>query len=168
MPLSMYQASVPVLLRNLKNLSAVMEKAAQDCGRRNISERTLIEARLYPDMLSFKEQIDFVILQANGVGARLAGLRAPPPDGTGDEASFDVLRERLAECGDFLRTLKPEQIDGSEDREITFDAPGKRFHFTGQSYLLNFALPNFYFHYSIAYGILRHNGVPLGKLDFLG
>jgi hypothetical protein len=166
MALSMYQATVPVFLRSLANLSAVLGKAAENARSRKIDEEVFMKARLAADMLPLAEQVQFVIIHAKGVGARLAGLEIPEFGGA--EASFAGLQDRIAKTIDFLQGLSGSQIDGSEGRAVILNLQGKKITFTGQDYLLNFALPNFYFHYAIAYAILRHSGVNIGKADYLG
>jgi hypothetical protein len=166
MAISMYQATIPVFLRSLTNLSAVLGKAAESAKVRKIEEEVFIRARLAADMLPLAEQIQFVIIHAKGVGARLAGLEIPEFGSA--EASFADLQHRIAKTVSFLQGLSASQIDGSESRAVVLNLQGKKITFTGQDYLLNFALPNFYFHHAIAYAILRHNGVEIGKADYLG
>lgn len=166
MALSMYQATVPVFLRSLANLSAVLQKAAEDAKLRKIDEEVFVRARLAADMLPLAEQVQFVIIHAKGVGARLAGMEIP--DFGGPETSFSGLQDRIAKTVDFLKGLSASQIDGSEGRTVVLSLQGNKVTLTGQDYLLNFALPNFYFHHAIAYAILRHNGVEIGKADYLG
>lgn len=166
MALSMYQATVPVFLRSLANLSAVLQKAAENANSRKVDEEVFIKARLAADMLPLAEQVQFVVIHAKGVGARLAGLDIPEFGGAG--ASFSELQDRIAKTVKFLKGLSASQIDGSESRSIVLNLKGKAITFTGQDYLLSFALPNFYFHHAIAYAILRHNGVEIGKADYLG
>jgi hypothetical protein len=166
MPLSMYQASVPVFIRMLNNLSAILDKAAAHAEAKKISPPVFLSARLSPDMLPFTFQVQTATDHAKGCTARLAGIEAPSfPD---TEASFPELKERIAKTITFLKSVKPEQIDGSEERPIHLKLRTREIHFTGQPYLLSFALPNFFFHVTTAYAILRHNGVELGKLDFIG
>lgn len=166
MSLSMYQASVPVFLRNLKNLSAILDKAAANAEARKIDPAVFINARLAPDMFALARQVQIVSDTAKGAGARLAGIDVPGYEDT--ETTFPELQARVAKTIAFLEGLKPAQIDGSEERAITLKMRSGDVHFTGQNYLLNFALPNFFFHYMATYAILRHNGVDLGKLDYLG
>ena len=166
MSLSMYQASVPVFLRQLTNLKAVLEKGAADAEARKIDPSVFINARLAPDMHALPRQVQIMTDTAKGAGARLAGVDVPSYEDT--ETSFPELQARLDKTIDFLKSLKPEQIDGSEERSITLKMRSGDITFTGQSYLLHFALPNFFFHYTTAYAILRHNGVAVGKMDYLG
>ena len=166
MSLSMYQASVPVLIRMLSNLSAILDKAAAHAEAKKIDPSVFINARLAPDMLPFTFQVQTATDSAKGCAARLAGITAPSfPD---TEASFPELKERLAKTIAFLQSVKAEQIDGSEERNITLKLGSREFPFLGQSYLLTFVLPNFFFHVTTAYAILRHHGVEIGKQDFLG
>jgi uncharacterized protein len=165
MPLSMYQASVPVFLQLLGSHSKILQKAAAHAEARKIDPNALLSARLYPDMFPLTRQVQTAADHAKGAVARLAGADVPSfPD---TEASFAELEARLQKTSDFIKTFKPEQIDGSEEREIVLHMRAQSRTFTGQTYLLHFALPNFYFHMTTAYAILRHNGVEIGKRDFL-
>ena len=166
MSLSMYQASIPMLLRGLDNLAAILAKAAAYAAARKIAPEVLLNARLAPDMLPLVRQVQIVSDTAKGCAARLAGIEVPSFADT--EASFPELQERLAKTVTFLKGMAPEQIDGSEERAIVLKAHDQEIHFTGRTYLLGFVLPNFYFHLTTAYGILRHNGVEIGKKDYLG
>lgn len=161
MPLSMYQASIPLLVRGLGNLSAVLEK-----GAAHPDAAALVEARLAPDMFTLAGQVQRASDTAKGCAARLAGIDNPSFADT--ETTFAQLQERIAETVAFLQGVKPEQIDGSEDKPIALKAGPTTLNFTGTSYLLGFVLPNFYFHVTTAYDILRHKGVGVGKLDYLG
>ncbi|MGH8728502.1 MAG: DUF1993 domain-containing protein [Burkholderiales bacterium] len=166
MTISMYQASVPTLIRMLNNLSAILEKAAAHAEAKKIDPAVLTSSRLYPDMLPLARQIHIATDQAKGCGARLAGIE--PPKFEDKEVTFPELIARIQKTISFLRELKPEQIDGSEKKTITLQVRGSTLTFEGMTYLLNFALPNFYFHVTTAYDILRHCGVELGKRDYLG
>jgi uncharacterized protein len=166
MSLSMYQASVPIFTRMLTNLSAILSKAEAHAAARKIEPAVLLNTRLYPDMFAFVRQVQLASDFAKGAGARLAGLEVPKY--ADEEASFEELRRRIAKTLDFLRGLKPAQIDGSEARQITLPIAGEPMTFTGQDYLLFLAMPNFYFHVTTAYAILRHCGVDIGKRDFVG
>jgi hypothetical protein len=166
MSLSMYQASVPVFLRQLNNLKAVLDKGAADAEARKIEPSVFVNARLAPDMFALARQIQIMTDTAKGAGARLAGIEVPSYADT--ETTFPELQARVDKTIDFLKGLKPDQIDGSEERAITLKMRSGEVNFTGQSYLLHFALPNFFFHYTTAYAILRHNGVAVGKMDYLG
>ncbi|WP_437715659.1 DUF1993 family protein [Sorangium sp. So ce448] len=166
MTISMYQASVPVLVRMLGNLSAILTKAAAYAEAKKIEPRVLLDARLAPDMLSLTRQVQIASDSAKGCGARLAAVDLPKYED--NEASFDELQARIAKTVAFLNSLRPEQFDGSEDRDVTIPTRDQPLQFKGLVYLLNFVLPNFYFHVTTAYAILRHNGLEIGKLDFLG
>ncbi|MGK3996964.1 DUF1993 domain-containing protein [Sorangium sp. So ce1024] len=166
MAISMYQASVPVLVRMLGNLSAILTKAVAYAEAKKIEPRVLLDARLAPDMLSFTRQVQIATDTAKGCGARLAGVDVPKYED--NESSFDELQARLAKTIAFLNGLRPEQIDGSEDRDVTIPTRDRPLTFKGLPYLLHFVLPNFYFHVTTAYAILRHNGLDVGKLDYLG
>ena len=166
MSLSMYQASVPVLIRMMENLSAILDKAAAYAETKKIQPAVLINARLAPDMRPLSFQVQTASDMAKACAARLAGLDVPSfPD---TETTFPELKERLAKTIAFLRTVTPAQIDGSEERNIVLKMGGREAQFTGQAYLLTFVLPNFYFHVTTAYALLRHNGVELGKQDYIG
>jgi uncharacterized protein len=166
MPLSMYQASVPLFRQTLSALSGILDKAAAYAAARKIEPQVLLGARLYPDMFPFARQVQLTTDFAKGASARLAGVEIPKYEDT--EASFDELKARIAKTLDFIKGLKPAQIDGSEEREITLTIAGQPMNFKGQGYLTGFALPNFYFHATTAYDILRHSGLEIGKRDFIG
>jgi hypothetical protein len=166
MSISMYLASVPPILRVLTNLKAILEKAAAHAEAKKIDPSVLVNARLYPDMLPFSRQIQIATDTAKGAVSRLAGLEAPKFED--NESTFQELMARLDKTIALLATFKPEQIDGSEDRTITLPMRDKTLTFKGMPYLLDYVLPNIYFHATTAYAILRHNGVEIGKQDFLG
>ena len=166
MAISMYQASVPVFQKMLQNLDGILGKAAAHAEARKIDPQVLLTARLYPDMYPFTRQVQIATDHAKGGPARLAGVE--PPKLEDNEASFADLRARVAKVQTFLATLQPAQIDGSEERKIVLKFGPREFEFVGLPYLTHFVLPNFYFHYTTAYGILRHNGVEIGKRDFVG
>jgi hypothetical protein len=166
MTISMYQASVPVFIRALANLSAILDKGAAYADAKKIDPAVLINARLAPDMRPLSSQIQFASDSAKGCAARLAGVTVPSfPD---TETTFADLQERIRKTSDFLKSVSAAQIDGSETRTITLKLGGNQVDFAGQAYLLDFALPNFFFHVTTAYDILRHNGAPLAKKDYLG
>lgn len=166
MSLSMYSASIPVLLRMLGNLSAILHKAEAYAAERKIEPSVLLNARLAPDMLPLVSQVQIASDNAKGCAARLAGLDIPSYADT--ESSFAELQARIAKTQAFLGSVTAAQVDGSEGKSITLNFPGMELKFSGQDYLLNFVLPNFYFHVTTAYAILRHNGLDIGKMDFLG
>ncbi len=166
MSLSMYEASIPVFIRMLNNLSAILDKAVANAEARKIDPAVFIQARLAPDMHPLPRQIQIATDGAKGCAARLAGI--DPPSYPDTETTFPELKERLAKTVAFLESVSAEQLEGSEDRAITLKFPGNEMTFTGKVFLQNFALPNLYFHATAAYAILRHNGVDVGKRDFLG
>ena len=166
MTISMYQATIPVCTRMLNNLAAILEKAAAHADARKIDPTVLINDRLYPDMLPMGRQIMIASDTAKGGAARLAGVE--PPKYEDNEKTFPELIERLRKTIAYLNTFKPGQIDGSEKKMITLKVRDDTLTLEGLTYLLNRVLPNLYFHVSIAYAILRHNGVDIGKKDFLG
>lgn len=166
MAISMYAASVPVFIRMLTNLKAVLGKGAAFAQSKKIDESVLLNARLSPDMFPLVRQVQIAADFARGTGARLAG--SEPAAFEDNEKTFGELLSRIDSSVDYLRTLTPAQIDGSETREIVRPLRGEPKKFTGINYLLQFALPNFYFHTTAAYAILRHNGVDIGKADFIG
>jgi hypothetical protein len=166
MTISMYKASAPIFVQFLTSLSTVLDKAAQHIESRKLDESFFVNARLYPDMFSLARQVQQATQHAVGACARTAGQEPPKlPEEIGTIAQ---LRARIGAAIDFIKTCKAADIDGSEDRSISITtAAGKR-DFIGQSYLLNFTLPHFYFHVTTAYDILRHNGVEIGKRDYMG
>ena len=166
MKISMYQVSVPVFIRMLNNLAAVLDKGAAYAEARKIEPSVLINARLYPDMLPLVKQVQIASDNAKGAVARLAGVEVPKYEDT--EETIADLRARLSRTVDFVESIKPAQIDGSEDKDIHLKLGTREVTFKGMQYLLGFALPNFYFHVVTAYDILRHNGVEVGKRDFIG
>jgi hypothetical protein len=166
MTLSMYQASVPPFLQMLASLQNILDKAEAFATARKIEPSVLLATRLTPDMFPLVRQVQLAADFAKGGAGRIAGVELPKfPD---EETSFAELKTRIAKTVDFLNTLKPAQIDGHEEREVTIPVGGQPHKFTAQNYLLKFALPNFYFHHTTAYAILRQCGVEVGKRDFLG
>ena len=166
MSLSMYQASVPAYTQMLKSLSAVLKKAEAHAEAKKIDPSVFVNARLYPDMAPLSRQIQIATDQVKGGLARLAGTEPPKWEDT--EITFADLQARLQKAIDFAASFKPEQIDGSETRDIVLKIGGQDMPFKGQQFLINFSLPNFYFHIVTAYDILRHNGVEIGKRDYMG
>ena len=166
MTISMYQASAPIFVQFLTSLSAVLDKAAAHCEAKKIDPKVLLETRLYPDMFPLVRQVRAATDHAINACGRLAGAELPALANT--EASIPELKERIATTVAFIKGLEPAQIDGSEDKEIVIKFPSGERRFTGQSLLLNQSLPNFFFHATTAYDILRHGGVELGKRDFMG
>jgi hypothetical protein len=163
--LSLYDASIPQYLNMLRNLSAILDKAEAHAKAQGHDIATYLEARLAPDMLPLSRQIQMVSDAAKGGAARLAAIT--PPSMPDVETTFDELKERVAKTIAFVQSIKPEQVDGGEERTIELPLPGRTMTFTGRDYLFNFALPNFLFHIVTAYGLLRQQGVPLGKMDYL-
>jgi len=166
MSISMYQASLPVMIRGLTNLKAILGKAEAHAAAKQIEPTVFTNARLAPDMLPLVRQIYIVSDTAKGCAARLAGVE--PPKFEDVEQTFEELQSRIQKTIDYLKEFNAAQIEGSESRAITLKMRSGPLEFTGLSYLFGFVLPNFYFHITTAYGILRHNGVELGKLDYLG
>ncbi len=166
MPFSMYQASIPVLISMLGNLSKILDKAAAFTEARKIEPSVLITDRLAPDMLPLARQVQIASDMAVRGAARLAEVEFPSLPDT--ETTFPELQNRIAKTVEFLETLTAQQIDRDENRQVTVKMRDGEMTFTAQAYLLNFVLPNFYFHVTATYLILRHNGVELGKKDFLG
>ena len=166
MSLSMYQASVPAFLQMLGGLAGVLTKAEAHAAERKIEQAVLLNYRLAPDMFPLVRQIRIAADFPKSCCARLAGVEIPSY--AEDETSFAQLRARIAKTTEFVQGFQAEAIDGSEEREITLTVAGQPMTFKGQQYLVNFVLPNFYFHTTAAYAILRHAGVPLGKRDYLG
>lgn len=166
MSLSFYDASIPLLVRGLHNLSAILAKGKSYAEARAIEPSVLVGSRLAPDMFPLSRQIQIATDTAKGCAARLAGLEIPAYEDT--EASFDELQQRIAKTLAFIETITPQQLEAASAREVQLKLRGREVTFTAQSYLFTFVLPNFYFHITTAYGILRHNGVELGKSDYLG
>lgn len=166
MALSMYDVSIPALVRGLNNLSAVLDKSDAHARAQGIDPAELVRARLRDDMYALDAQVQRASDTAKGCGARLAGIEVPSFVDT--ETTFAELRARIGKTIDFLKTIQPAQLDGSESRTIELPLRDGVMTFDGKSYLVGFALPNFYFHTTTAYDILRHKGVPLGKMDYLG
>jgi hypothetical protein len=162
----MYQACVPVLVRTFNNLAAILTKAEADAAARKIEPSVFLAARLAPDMHPLSRQVQIASDAAKGGVARLAGIE--PPSFPDTETTFAELQERIRKTVDFVQSVKAAQIDGSEEKPILLKFPGGEISFVGQAFLLNFTLPNVFFHVTTAYDILRHNGVALGKMDFLG
>ena len=166
MKASMYHASVPTFTRTLNNLAAILEKGAAHAEARKIDASALLSARLFPDMFPLSRQVQIALDTATGGAARLAGLEVPAS--ANGEATFAELIARVRGAITYLEGLKPEQLDGTEDKTITWQTRSSSKSMQGMPYLMNHLLPNLYFHVTTAYNILRHNGVELGKKDFLG
>jgi uncharacterized protein len=166
MTISMYQASVPPFIRSLKTLSAILDKAATHAQTRKIDEAVLLGCRLFPDMLPLTRQVQIASDTAKSGAGRLAGAEFPSYEDK--EATFQELQQRIRNTVSYLETLKPTQIDGSEDRTISWQTRSSTKTMQGLPYLMEHLLPNMHFHVTTAYAILRHNGVEIGKKDFLG
>ena len=166
MSFSMYEASVPVFTQILNSLAAIIDKAETHANEKNIDPAALLQARLYPDMFPFLRQIQVAADFAKGCSARLAGVEVPRYEDT--EKSFADLRERLARTLAFINDLPRDAIEASDQRDIVTGSGAKVREFKGQDYLVHYALPHFYFHATTAYALLRHNGVEIGKKDFVG
>ena len=165
MTISMYEASVPVFVKTLGNLAAILDKGAAFATAKKVDPSVLLAYRLAPDMLNLTQQVQIAADHAKRAPARLAGIE--PPVYEDNEASFIDLKARIDKTIAFINTLKHGQIDGSEAREITLKIGGSSRTISGQTYLLHNALPNFFFHVTTAYDILRHCGVDIGKKDFI-
>jgi uncharacterized protein len=165
MSITMYQASVPVFLRGFDNLSAILDKGLAFAGEQGVDPEALVQARLIGDMGPLASQVQRASDTAKSCAARLAGVDNPSFED--NEASFPELHDRISRTVAFLQSIRPEQIDGTEDKEILLNTRREAFTFTGQDFLLRHSLPNFFFHVTTAYDILRHKGVPLGKMDYL-
>jgi hypothetical protein len=167
MPQSMSQASLPAFEINLTALSAVLDKAEAFAASKKIEPAVLLHTRLAPDMFDLTRQVQIATDQARRGSARLAGVE--PPSVPDNETTIPQLKDRIAKTVAFLKTLDPKKIDASAEREITFPlGPDNKGHMKGDDYLNHFVLPNFYFHCTAAYAILRHCGVDIGKRDFMG
>jgi len=163
---SMYTLSVPVFDRTLENLAAIIDKGGAHAEARRIDAAVLLGARLYPDMFPFSRQVQIACDFAKGASARLAGQQ--PPSWEDKETTFAELKARVTRTREFIASFQPAQIDGSEARTIEIPTRGEIARYAGLPYLAHVVLPNFFFHAATAYGILRHNGVELGKRDFIG
>ena len=166
MSVSVYQASVPVFTQFLEALSATMAKASAHAVAKKIDPQAYCQARLFPDMFPFARQVQLTADFAKNTTSRLAGL--DPPKFADDEKTFEELQGRIARTLTHIKSIPAAQIDAASERTVTIPMRGNTMTFTGNNYLMHFALPNFFFHASTAYAILRENGVELGKGDFIG
>jgi len=166
MTISMYDATIPVWMRFLNNLSGLLGKAVAYADAKKIDHSILLNARLYPDMFALTKQVQIASDHAKGAAARLAGIEAPKFED--NETSFAELQTRITKTIAFLNTITPQQLEGSEARDIVLLMHDTKIEMKGLRYLLDRVQPNFYFHVTTAYDILRHNGVEIGKRDFLG
>jgi hypothetical protein len=166
MPISMYDVSIPIMTRGLTNLSAILDKAAAHAAAKKFDPVALAQARLFPDMHPLARQVQIACDTAKGAAARLAGIEVPKHEDT--ETTLAELKARIAKTVDFLKSVTAAQLKDAESRAIEIKFPSGSWKFTGLAYLTDFVLPNFYFHVSIAYALLRKNGIEIGKGDFLG
>ncbi len=166
MSLTMYQASIPSFVRMLGNLSVMLDKAASHAEAKNIDPAIFVNARLAPDMYPLSRQVQIATDMVKGCAARLAGIEVPRYED--NESTFAELQARIAKTKEFIESVSASQIDGSEDHEITPKFGSRVLSFSGQDYLLDFVIPNFHFHLSMTYAILRHHGVDVGKKDYTG
>jgi hypothetical protein len=162
----MYDHSIPVFAKMLGNLATILDKGAKHCEAAKIDPGALLNFRLFPDMFPLTRQVQIAADQAKGCAARLAGVEVPKYED--NEKSFDDLKARIAQTIAFINGIKPEQLANSAARDVTLPLRGNPVTFKGEWYLKHFVMPNFYFHVATAYNILRHNGVALGKGDFIG
>jgi hypothetical protein len=166
MSLSMSQASLPIFTQQLTSLSVVIDKAAAHCQAKGVNPKDLIDARLAPDMFPFSRQVQVATDHAKGATARLSGRELPKFDDT--ESTFDELKARIAKTLAFVKSVPASEIDGSEEKDVNLTVGGQPRTLKGQRYLVHNALPNFFFHVTTAYDILRHKGVEIGKRDYMG
>ncbi len=166
MAISMYQASVPVLVNSLRNLKNILVKGQAHADAKKIDHAVFVNARLAPDMFPLSRQVQIATDMTKSCVARLSGAEPPKWDDT--EKTFDELFARIDKAIEYAKGFKPAQLDGSEEREVVLKSPRGEMKFKGQPFLVHFVLPNLYFHVTTAYNILRHNGVELGKMDYIG
>jgi uncharacterized protein len=166
MSFTIYDASIPAMIRALSGLSKILDKAVAQAKAEDKNLDDLLDARLAPDMIPFKGQIQLASDAAKGGASRLAGVTAPAMADT--ETTFPELHARLAKTIEYLKSLDAKAFDGAEDREIVMKFPQGEMKFAGRDFLAGFALPNFFFHITTAYALLRHKGITIGKMDFLG
>ncbi len=167
MTISMFQASVPIFAQLLSGLTNILDKAEAHCAANNIDESVLLQGRIFPDMFHMALQTKTALFHSGGAAARLANLEVRDYFGA-DESSFAVLKEQTADALELVQGIKPEQIDGSENRQIEVKLISYTLNFTGQIFLLHFTIPQLFFHAATAYDILRGAGLELGKPDFMG
>jgi uncharacterized protein len=164
--ISMFDVSIPVLTRGLSNLSSILDKAAAHAAAKKFDPSVLVQARLFPDMFPLSRQVQILCDTAKGAAGRLAGIDIPKHED--NETTIDQLKQRIAKTLEFVKSVKADQVHGAESKPIELKFPNATLKFTGLSYLTDFVLPNFFFHESIVYALLRSNGVEVGKMDFLG
>jgi hypothetical protein len=166
MSVSIYEISIPVLCRGLTNLSAILDKAAAHAAAKKYDSGVLLQLRLFPDMHPLSRQVQIACDTAKGAAARLAGVENPKHDDV--ETTLDELQRRIAKTLDFLKTVGAAEVNGAAARTIEIKFPNGAWKFTASAYLTDFVLPNFYFHESMVYALLRKSGIEIGKTDFLG
>ena len=166
MAISMYQISLPIFVRQLNGLAGCMKKAQAVYAEKKYDESTLLSCRFYPDMFSFAKQVQIATDHARNCAALLAGLEAPKYED--NETSLAQLIARVEKTIAYLKTIKPEQVDGAEGKTVIVKMRDREMNFTGMELLQNRSMPNFYFHTTTAYDLIRHNGVEIGKRDFMG
>lgn len=166
MTISIFDQTVSALSRMLLNLDAIISKAEEYAEQHKIDPGVLLQSRLFPDMLPFVAQIRIATDTAKGAAARLSGTDMPKWED--NEATFEEVHGRIRKALDYLAGFKPEQFEGAEKKAIELKFPSQTLNFNGRDYVLGFVLPNFYFHVTTAYNILRHNGLAIGKRDYLG
>ena len=166
MSVSIYDISIAAMSRGLTNLSAILDKAAAHAAARKFDSSVLAQLRLFPDMHPLTRQVQIACDTAKGAAARLAGVEIPKHEDV--ETTLDELKQRIAKTLDFLKTVKADQVNGPESRTIEIKFPNGAWKFTALAYITDFVLPNFYFHESMVYALLRKSGVEIGKTDFLG
>ncbi|MGC4088197.1 MAG: DUF1993 domain-containing protein [Polyangiaceae bacterium] len=166
MAFTTYDASIPAFRQILKSLSRLLDKAEAHAAEKGVDVSTLLGAKLAPDMFDFTRQLQIATDHAKGAAGRLAGVDIPKFED--NEKTVADLKARIQKTLDFIASVQPEQFAGAEDKEIKLVFPWATYDFTGRSYLMHYALPNFYFHATTAYDILRSQGVAIGKMDFLG
>jgi len=164
--MSLHRIASPTYLQFLDSMQILLDKAAAHCESRNIEQSVILQSRLYPDMFPFVRQVQAVADHAAGSCLRLAGRAAAPPPR--DETTFKALKARVANARSTVESVSAQEMDVNADREIVFPIGPREAVMLGWDYLVHFALPNFYFHQTAAYAILRHNGIEVGKRDFLG
>lgn len=166
MSISLYDVSIPIFTLGLSNLCAILDKAATHCEGKKVDPKVIPQTRLILDMLPLSSQVQIACDTAKGAAARLAGIEVPKHEDT--EVTLTELKARVLKTLDFIKSVKPPQLQGAEAREIVLQFPQTTLKFNGLNYLTNFAIPNFFFHVTMAYALLRKNGVDIGKRDFLG
>ncbi len=164
--MTIYENTLPVLVHNMQALAKMLHKAAQHCDNKKIDKAVMLGMRLAPDMFNLTRQVQLVTDFAKGCGARLSG--ATTPSYADDETTFEGLAARLAKCVGFLQGIDKASLAGADTRDVTVKIAGKDATMSGQAFVNSYALPHFYFHMTTAYNILRHNGVEIGKGDFMG